>query len=229
MRATTPGVLLVLSACGGAGSIDLPRPATFASADPALAVAWADSTIPQEARDVRFRWSIRDDRGAAGGRGRVRFARPDSARLDARGPLGSGQAAAFVSGDSALWAEPEEDVRRLVPNYPIFWAMMGIARAPEPRDLVRRYVGPSYVAWQYVRGVDTVDYVHETNPKHRLIVEVREGREKVGVVETLFGADGLPASSRLIVPSVPARLDLTFYSNVKADRFAPDTWTPPER
>jgi hypothetical protein len=183
--------------------------------------------MPLDAREIRFRWHLRDDRGAAGGRGRVRLASPDSLRLDVSGPLGSGRAAAFVAGDSAVWAQPEEDVKRLVPHYPLFWALLGVARAPAADASVRTYDDRTLIAWQYSAGGDTVDYVRVAGPPPRLLVEVRESGKKVGTVETHFAPDGLPLSARLIVPSVPARLDLTFYANVKAQPFAADTWLPP--
>ena len=73
-----------------------------------------------------------------------------------------------------------------------------------------------------------MEYVRLVGPPSRLVVEVREGGKKVGTVETRFGPDGLPVAARLLVPAVPARLDLSFYSNVKAKPFAPDTWIRPE-
>jgi hypothetical protein len=230
MRCRTVAILLLPAAlgCGGAGSISLPGPVALAPSTVGHATSWAIATIPPEAREIRFRWQLRDDRGAAGGRGRVRLALPDSARLDVSGPLGSGRAAAFVAGDSAVWAQPEEDVKRLVPNYPLFWALLGVARAPGADASVRTFGDPALVAWRYSAGEDTVDYVRVSGPPPRLLVEVREGGKKVGTVETRLAPDGLPISARLIVPSVPARLDLTFYSNIKAPPFAADTWTPPE-
>jgi hypothetical protein len=221
--------VLLLAACGGgAGGITLPRPIGFAPASATEAAAWARGTRPTDAREIRFRWQFRDDRGAAGGRGRVRWAAPDSARLDVVGPLGSGRAAAFVSGDTALWAEPEEDIKRLVPKYPLFWGLLGVARGPDAGTQVLKSAGPDLVAWQYVAGADTTDYVKLGGTTPWLIVDVREGGKKVGTVETRFGTDGRPATARLIVPSVPARLDITFSSNAKATSFAPDTWVRPE-
>jgi hypothetical protein len=240
---TTPGVplsssmweigvalgLLALTGCGGgSGAIAVPRPAALMAETAVRAAAWADSTVPTESREIRFRWQFRDDQGAAGGRGRVRLAHPDSARLDVSGPLGSGRAAAFVNGDTALWAEPEGDVKRMVPNYPLFWALLGVARAPGAGAVVRRYADATVNAWQYHTGADTVDYVKVMGPPVTLIAEVRQAGKKVGTVRTAYGADGLPQTARLIVPSVPARLDITFSSNQKAKPFAPDTWTPPQ-
>lgn len=218
-----------LAACGGAGNISMPRPAGYRPASFDSAVAWARATVPPENREIRFHWQFRDDQGAAGGRGRIRLALPDSARLDVQGPLGSGRAAAFVSGDTALWAQPEQDVKRLVPNYPLFWALLGVVRVPDAAAAAHRYADQSLTAWRYLVGsTDTVDYVRVAGSPSRLLAEVRQAGKKVGTVETIFGADGLPATARLIVPSVPARLDVTFSSNQKAKPFASDTWTPPE-
>jgi hypothetical protein len=228
MRHWLVALPLGLGACAGGGSITVPRPAGLAPGSPEAAAEWARATLPDDSREIRFRWQIRDDRGAAGGRGRVRWALPDSARLDVAGPLGSGRAAAFVAGDTALWAQPEEDVERLVPNFPLFWALLGVVREPAPGASVRTLQDGGTTAWQYVAGRDTMDVVRIAGPSPRLYVEVREAGRRVGTVETRFGPDGLPATARLIVPSGPARLDLTFNSNVKAKPFAPDTWTPPE-
>lgn len=219
---------LASAACGGGGAITVPRPAALAPVATDSAVAWAATTRPSDSREIRFRWQFRDDQGAAGGRGRIRLAVPDSARLDVQGPLGSGRAAAFVSGDTALWADPENDVKRLVPNYPLFWALLGIVRDPAPDAVARRFADPAMTAWQFQSGADTIDYVRTAGTPSRLIAEVRQAGKKVGTVETVFGADGWPATARLIVPSVPARLDITFVSNQKARPFAPDTWTPPQ-
>lgn len=226
-RRLLPLVLTFAAACGGAAGIVVPRPAAFVPGSPDSAQAWARATLPSEAREIRFRWQFRDDQGAAGGRGRIRFALPDSARLDAQGPLGSGRMAAFVSGDTAIWAQPENDVKRLVPNYPLFWALLGIVHRPAGQPAVFRAADPNVVAWRFQAGADTVDYFRSATP-NRLVAEVRQAGKRIGLVETIFGPDGLPATARLIVPSVPARLDITFSSNLKAKPFATDTWTPPQ-
>ena len=206
----------------------MPAPTGFTPATAAEAGAFAAETAPTESREIRFRWQFRDDQGAAGGRGRVRLAPPDSARLDVAGPLGSGRAAAFVSGDTALWAEPESDVKKLVPSYPLFWAMLGVVRGPAGGAEILSFRDGNTAGWRYVRGADTLDYVRVVDAPSKLYAEVREGGKTVGTVETRFDATGAPTGARLIVPSVPARLDVTFYSNVKAKPFAPDTWTPPQ-
>ncbi len=227
-----PLALLLATACAGGGLAPLPLPAGLAPTSPDQAVAWARSTVPAENREIRFRFQFLDEQGSAKGRGRLRLALPDSVRFDVVGPFGAARAAAFVAGDTALWADPQEDVRKLVPNYPLFWAMLGVVRSPEPGATVRKFADGTITAWQFVAGGDTVEYVRETGPANRLIAEVRQDGKRLGRVETKFGPDGLPASSRLMVPKPAAKLDLTFYQNEKARPFAPDTWTrpaPPER
>ncbi len=221
-----PPMLLLASGCGG-GLPPLPMPTGLAPATAAEAVRWVGSSRPADNRDLRFRWKFQDERGSAGGRGRARLALPDSLRFDVVGPLGAGRAAALVTGDTAMWAEPEEDVRKFVPNYPLFWAMLGIARPPIPGSSVRRFADGTIAAWQFAAGGDTVEYVREIGASDRLIAEVRQNGRRLGRVETKFGPDGLPASSRLVVQNRPAKLDLTFYQNTKAAQFAPDTWIRP--
>ncbi len=227
-----PLALLLAGACAGGGLAPLPMPAGLSPATPADAATWARSTRPAESREIRFRLKFQDEQGSAGGRGRARLALPDSVRFDVVGALGSWRAAAFVAGDTALWADPEQEVQKLVPNYPLFWAMLGVAREPGPGSTVRRFADGTITAWQFVAGGDTVEYVRETGAANRLIAEVRQGGKRLGRVETKFGPDGLPAGSRLVVQKPAAKLDLTFYQNEKARAFAPDTWTrpaPPER
>jgi hypothetical protein len=225
-RRIVPVLLLGSGGCAG-GLTPLPMPTGLAPGAAAAAEQWAATTRPAENREIRFRWKFQDEQGAAGGRGRARLALPDSLRFDVVGPLGSGRAAAFVSGDTALWADPEGDVKKLVPNYPLFWAMLGVVRGPPPGALVRTFADGTITAWQFAAGGDTVEYVRETGSPSRLLAEVRQAGKRLGRVETKFGPDGVPLTSRLLVQRPAARLDLTFYQNEKARPFAPDTWLRP--
>jgi hypothetical protein len=228
MNRILPFLLLLAGACAGGGYAPLPIPAGLAPATREAANAWARTTLPAENREIRFRFKFQNEEGSAGGRGRARLALPDSVRFDVVGALGAGRAAAFVVGDTALWADPKEDVQKLVPNYPLFWAMLGVAREPGPGATVRKTADGTITAWQFVSGGDTLEYVRETGPGNRLIAEVRQGGNRLGRVETKFGPDGLPATSRLLVRRPVAKLDLTFYKNEKARPFAPDTWIRPD-
>jgi hypothetical protein len=225
-----PGVALwlppLVAACGPRLA-PLPIPAGLAEAPRDAAVRWADSTRPAEPTDIRFRFRFQDANGSAAGRGRARFAPRDSIRFDIVGPLGMGRASALVIGDSARWTEPEEQIRKLVPNYPLFWAMLGVAREPAPGAVVRGLADRQVTVWQFASGPDTVEYVREDGAEPRLLAEVRQGGTRIGRVETRLGLDGFPVSSRLVVPRPASRLDLSFQQHAKVSSFAPDTWLRP--
>ncbi len=207
----------------------MPLPVGMVNASLEAAVRWTDSTRLRQPLDIRFRFRSQNEDGSAGGRGRARFAPHDSIRFDLVGPLGMGRASVFVVGDSAIWTEPEEKIRRLVPNWPLFWAMLGIARPPSPgpESSVRSFSDQQVTAWQFAAGTDTVEYVLERGATPRLLAEVRQGGTRIGRVETRYGSDGLPSSSRLTVPRPAARLELTFQQHTKVDAFAPETWIRP--
>jgi hypothetical protein len=185
---------------------------------------WVEATVPPQHRLHRFKWLFQDERSSAGGRGSARIAPPDSLRFDVAGPFGSGAAAAAVIGSRPLWAEPPDAVKKLVPNYPLMWALLGVARLPEPGDSLRGLAAGETIAWQYANATDTVSYVRTTGKAGRLVAEVRQGGKVVGRAETTLDSAGVPLTARLVVPSVPAKLNLTFLSTVRAD-FAPEIWT----
>jgi hypothetical protein len=173
----------------------------------------------------RFKWLFRDERGSAGGRGSVRVAPPDSLRFDVAGPFGSGAASAVVVGDRALWTEPADAIARLVPNYPLMWAMFGVARLPTGEVTLRGLTDGSTTAWEYAGSSDTVAYARNSGDPGRFVAEVRRRGKLFGRAETTIGADGHPLKSRLTVPDPPAQLDLTFLSTTR-DSFGPDIWLP---
>lgn len=226
-RAAYLGGVLLLAGCGGGIRLQPILPLGMEPASVEDAREWTGGTRPNSARLVRFRFQYRDELGAAGGRGSIRVTPGDSLRFDVIGALGVGRGAAFVLGDSAVWAQPEDEIAKLVPNYPLLWAMVGVARAPQPTAQIRRALGTGVLAWQFAEGADTVEYVRSGAPAGKLIADVRQGGQRVGRVETVFGPDGVPISARLIVPSAPAQLNLTFLSTTTQAHFDPDTWTPP--
>ncbi len=221
-------VAAVLTACGAKAPPPLVAPAAGpVSADQLR--TWIGQTAPSGYRLQRFRWQLRDDRGAAGGRGTVRFAAPDSVRLDVAGPFGAGRAAAVVVGDSAVWTDPEDAIARLVPSYPLMWAMFGVARQPVPGATVTGQQDSIATSWRYVTGTDTIAYARTSGAVPHLLAEVRQGPKVIGRVDATLGADGRPVSARLTVPSVPARLDLTFTASTTPPAFTPDLWLPGQR
>lgn len=223
-----PPILLVYFGVVVAGCRSAPGPLIPAGAQPvreAEVAAWVTSTVPAHRQLCRFKWLFRDERGSAGGRGSVRIAPPDSLRFDVAGPFGSGAASAVVIGDQALWTDPQDAISRFVANYPLMWAMFGIARMPPGGVELRGFANGSTTAWQYAGAADTIEYVRTNGDPGRLIAEVRQAGKLIGRVETTLGPDETPLKARLTVPSAPAQLDLTFLS-IARDSFAPDIWLP---
>jgi len=226
VRLDLPGLLAylgsALAACGGRP----PEPVVPKAAHPVSpteVAPWIESTRPPAQQVYRFKWLLRDERGSAGGRGAARVAPPDSMRLDVAGPFGSGMASAVVVADRAVWTEPADAIARLVPNYPLMWAMFGVARMPAEGDSVRALETPATQAWQYTAGPDTVEYSRTSGSPGRFVAEVHQRGTLIGRAETTLDSTGAPLKARLTVPSAPAQLDLTFLS-ITRDTFAPDIW-----
>jgi hypothetical protein len=184
---------------------------------------WVAETVPRARRLHKFKWLFRDEKSSAGGLGSARIAPPDSLRFDVAGPFGSGAASAAVVGEQPLWVEPPDAIQKMVPNYPLMWAMFGVARLPDRGAALRGLVDGDVTAWQYTTGADTTEYVRTAGKPTKLVAEVRQAGKVIGRAEATLDSTGAPLTSRLTVPSAPARLDLTFSSTTQAD-FAPEIW-----
>jgi hypothetical protein len=221
-------VLLAYLGLIGMGCRNAPGAVLPASAQPVSegeVAEWVASTVPSDPQLHRFKWLFKDERASAGGRGSARVAPPDSLRFDVAGPFGSGAASAVVVGDHALWTEPPDAIAKMVPNYPLMWAMFGVARMPHEGVKLRGLTRGVTTAWQYAGPSDTIEYARTAGNPARLVAVVRQDGELVGRVETELDPGGTPLRSRLTVPSAPAQLDLTFLST-KRDSFASDIWLP---
>jgi len=220
--------LLAYLGLAGIGCRSSPEPVLPVAAQPvsrAQVQAWIDSTRSPSQLLYRFKWLFRDERGSAGGRGSARIAPPDSLRFDVAGPFGSGAASAVVVGEQPVWMTPPDAIAKLVPNYPLMWAMFGVAREPDSAAELRGLANQDVVVWQYAGASDTIVYARSSKDSRRMITEVRDSGALVGRAETTFNPDGTPAKSRLTVPSAPAQLDLTFLSTEHSS-FAPEIWLP---
>jgi hypothetical protein len=221
-------VLLAYLGLVGLGCRSAPGAVVPAAAEPVSAgqvAEWVASTVPSDHLLHRFKWLFKDERASAGGRGSARVAPPDSLRFDVAGPFGSGAASAVVVGDRALWTEPPDAIAKMVPNYPLMWAMFGVARMPHEGAKLRGLSRGATTAWQYAGQSDTIEYARTAGNPVRLVAVVRQNGELIGRAETELDSNGTPLKSRLTVPSAPAQLDLTFLST-KRDSFAPDIWLP---
>jgi hypothetical protein len=130
-----------------------------------------------------------------------------------------------VVGDRALWTEPPDAIAKMVPNYPLMWAMFGVARLPRDGAKLRGLSAGATTAWQYAGASDTIEYARTVGNPMRLVTIVRQDGKLVGRAETELDTNGNPLKARLTVPSAPAQLDLTFLST-NQDSFAPDIWLP---
>ena len=220
-RRIAAAYLLLVAACRANPGAVVPENAPPVGRD--QVARWVESTVPTRHRLHRFKWLFRDEKSSAGGRGSARIAPPDSMRFDVAGPFGSGAASAAVVGETPLWTEPPDAIRKMVPNYPLMWGMFGVARLPEDGAALRGLTEGATTAWQYAGAGDTVEYVRTVGKPMRLVTTVRRAGELVGRAEATLDSTGAPLAARLVVPSVPARLDLTFLSTAPAE-FAPDIW-----
>jgi len=206
-------------------------PSTTPQALPAVSAVearrWTAATAPNGHQLTRFRWLFNDGQASVGGQGSARIAGPDSMRFDIAGPWGIGGAAAMVIGDQAQWVQPPEIIARLIPSYPLMWAMFGVMRPPPPgaRSRGRQDGGSTTLEW--VQGADTVRYARRSGSAGTLRAQWQRAGITMGVVETRLDADGAPVSARLTVPSVPARLDLTIVADSSFPAFPPSVWAPP--
>jgi len=221
-------VLLAYLGLVGAACRNAPGPVVPEAAQPVSrtqVAEWAAATVPAESRLHRFKWLLQDERGSAGGRGSARIVPADSLRFDVAGPFGSGAASAVVIGDRAVWTDPPDAIARLVPNYPLMWAMFGVARMPPEGVELRGLSHDSVIAWQYAGATDTVQYARTGGDPVRFVAVVRQAGKLIGRAEATLQPDGSPVKARLTVPSPPAKLDLTFLSTTRAN-FAPHIWLP---
>jgi hypothetical protein len=189
---------------------------------------WVSSTRPTQRQLLRFGWQFQNERdGTVGGKGSAQIALPDSLRFDFRGALGAGRGAAVVIADSSRWAQPEEQVKKLVPNYPLLWAMFGIARPPAPGSTLSAVENDQLTAWRYVKGADTVDYVRTKVAPMQFMADVREGGKRVGRVVTTYDEQGQLKRARLDVTAGPARVTLKFTLVSSPKPFDPEIWNAP--
>jgi len=230
-------VVALVGACHLRPGPLLPAPLPPLSRD--SAVAWARETLPRHATAIRFRWKYRDDRLNAAGRGQVRIAPPDSLRLDYAATLGVKTGAGVVVGDSMLWADPEADVRTLVPAIPMLWAALGFVRpAPDSAAVAggrsgKGGTGAGDVGWdlRVVTGSDTLEYrLRDAGSGgggrgRELQAQWRRAGRLVASSKTQFAASGVwPATARIDFPEGAARFDLTVGVVDTAAVIAPALW-----
>lgn len=219
---------VVGTGCASPPTTLVPEQAQRVTEDQAL--AWSAETVPTEYRIHRFKWTFRDERATAGGRGAARIAPPDSLRFDAAGPFNSGALSGMVVGAEAEWTDPADakdtvlDLMVGADYTPVFWALFGMARPGGVNDTLTAYVDQGSRIWQYARGADTVQYARLAGEQPKFIALVRRAGELIGQTETRLGEDGTLESARMVLPK--ARLDLEFYRHSTPESFPTETWFP---
>jgi hypothetical protein len=198
------------------------------SVEPGQVAEWVAATRPRDGALHRFTWLYVDDQASKGGRGSARIALPDTLRFDFAGSLGIGKGSAFVVGDSARWVVPERSVEELVPSFPLLWALLGVAMEPHPGYRLAGLEEGGKAAWRYTDGADTVEYLRQAGDPAAFSAEVRRAGKVIGRTRITIRPDGTPLKARLTVPSVPAKLEITFYATVPTPVFPPETWARPE-
>ncbi|MEX2157277.1 MAG: hypothetical protein WD773_10605 [Gemmatimonadales bacterium] len=199
------------------------------------AIVWTRATLPRGPTLIRFRWRYQDDRVKYAGRGSARIAPPDSLRFDYAGPFGLGSGAAVVIGDSVAWADPEENVRSLVPAIPMLWAALGMVQPPAEDAEVFGAVlrdtttGRRRVMWRFAQRDDTLDYVatEEAGGTRVLEAEWRRRGKRVARSRSQFDAQARPprpVSARVDFPEASARFELTVGTVDTAAAIPPAVW-----
>lgn len=217
---------LGLAGCRSAPPVLVPP--QVEAARPEQVAGWVAATTPARGALHRFSWLYVDEQASKGGRGSARIAAPDTLRFDFAGSLGIGKGSALVVGDSARWVVPERSVEDLVPSFPLLWALVGVAMAPRDGARLAGLAEEGRVAWRYAEGSDTVEYLRQAGSPVTFSAEVRRAGKVVGRTRVTIQPDGRPAKALLTVPSVPAKLEITFYATVATPAFPPETWARPE-
>ncbi len=192
--------------------------------DPAHALVWTQRTLPGRDTAIRFHFRYEDRRRRWGGRGTARVAPPDSLRFDYAGALGLGVGAAVVVGDSALWADPEENFRSLVPAVRMLWAALGVVRPPDAGARVAGVAVPPRTIWRFVEGTDTLDYVATDSSPRTLEAEWRREGRVLARSRTELDGRAQPTKARIDFPEARARFELTVVGVDTAAVFAPSLW-----
>ncbi len=201
-------------------------PQPLAPADRDSAVAWSRATLPLRYTAIRFRWKYQDDQKRWGGRGQARIAPPDSLRFDYVGPLGLGAGAAAIVADSAIWADPEQNFRSLIPAVRMLWAALGVVRPPAPGAVVfGDGRGDSSVRiWRFAQDGDTLDYRDTRGGAWVLEAEWRRQGKVLARSRTEFDPQRRPARARMDFPEERARFELTVVSVDTAAVLDPAIW-----
>lgn len=213
---------VALTACRGHLAPLVPEPLAPIAAD--SIAAWAAPNGPSRPLALRFKWTYRDDRRSGGGHGTLRFAPPDSMRIDWAAVLNAKTGAAVVIGDSLRWADPRQDYPSTTSRaLQLVWTALGIVRPPDSLTATYGKRDSTGAVWRYIRDRDTVAFRLSATPR-TLQGEWRRGGKVMARSRTQLAAGGLPQGTRVDVPERSARFEITFGAVDSTVQFAPALW-----
>ncbi len=213
----------IMTACAG-----LPRiaPKTLGALPADSARTWVAAMTPTVPLNYRLRWRFQNQKGSAGGRAAVRVAPPDTLRFDYRGPFGKAGSALLI-GDTAIWAEPPDDVNQLIPAVPLFWAALAHPLPPTEDDSVSGLIRPRQRVWRYTRGTTVIDFVEDLGAKPRLRAELRRDGRMIGQTDVhLDPATKRPLDARMLFPGDASQFAFTIEAIDTVAAFDSATWRP---
>lgn len=216
---------LTVAGCTGLRSI---APENLVPIPADTAAAWSAPFRPGVPLEFQLRWRFTNREGTAAGRAVGRYAPPDTLRFDYRGPFGR-SGAALVVGEDAVWSEPEGDVDNLVPVAPILWAALGVVLPPEDGSTILGHGTPERHAWRYVTGARAVDYIRVMGARPRLLAELREGDDILGVVEVELDTTAAlrPLAAEMRFPPQRSAFSLTVRQVDSVAAYPTETWKRP--
>ena len=209
------------SACGGRNPATAPTPI-----DTTLVPAAISNTQLKSRLRVIFDWSLQDRDARFSGEGVTRLEPPYRARLDLFGPRGEGYLSAALV-DFELRMPPGASVE-LLPPPALFWAVLGVFRAPPNAELVSTRVDSTQTELRYRAGQETWSFALRDDRLQRVERQgPGQGRQTVEIQG--YDERGLP--KRVVYRDWPAfrELTLTLTQVYDVDSFPDDIWRPGSR
>jgi hypothetical protein len=133
---------------------------------------------------------------------------PDSLRFEYRAPFGR-HGAALIVGAEVVWAEPKDDVQRLIRVVPLLWAALGVPWRPRGVGEVETRPKGEPAGWSIAWADTVLTYVRRTGPPSGMTTQMLAGQRAVGTAYVAFyEASQFPKEGR--VQFADARTRLTF-------------------
>lgn len=226
-RALRPGVaaLLLLAGCAARA----PEPIGAPAPDPGpLAARLTQATALSGPRQIAFGWSLDEAGSKLRGRGVLRVAPPERARLDLFGPRNESYLAAALVGEQFRLPNGAAPAVPL-PSPALLWGAVGVIRPPEGAALIGATTADSLVTLRYraANGEEFRYRVRTSGETGRLEQLERIGGS--GVLETVNldrSAAGDLTRTRYRDWTAFRDLTLDLESNRNVESFPETVWNP---